>query len=120
MNADAWDAVGVLQPDGFPGFSGVKGLEHSVAVRYVASDGLFTTTGVDHVRIPFTDRHGANGAAEIAVRYILPGIAARFRFPHAAASAAEIGLHRLSGHTGDGGRAPAPIGANTAVGECAD
>jgi hypothetical protein len=121
MDAHARDVARVLQADVLPGPAGIGGLPHAVAVRDVAAHGLLAGADVDHVGVPLGDGHGADRAAEEAVRDVLPGVAAVLGLPHAAACGSEVvGVavaHEAARETGHRRGAATAVGADLAPGQ---
>ena len=90
MDADARDVHCFFQANFLPGFASILGSPHAVTVGNVAPDGFFTATYINDVVVVFRYGYGANRAAKKAVGDVLPGLAAVFGTPNAAAYTTEI------------------------------
>ncbi len=114
VDAHAGDVPRVGEAGVLPGLAGVGRLPHPVARGDVAAHRLLAGAGVDHVGVPLGDRHGADRAAEEAVRDALPGVAAVRRLPHPAAGRAEVVEVGLARHPGHRCRPATPVGPDLA------
>ncbi len=108
MDADARNVARVVQAHVFPGLAGVFRFPHTVAEGDIAAHGFFAAAHIDDVVVVLRHRHRADGAAEVTVGDVFPGLAAVFGAPHAAAHAAEIEEVGLARHAGYGRRTTAP------------
>src|SRR4030095_6139620 len=115
MDADAADALAVLQADVLPAASGIGRLVDAVAVGDVEADRGLAGAGIDHVGIGgrHGDRAHCRGAHE-AVRHAAPEDAAILGLPDAAGAGAEIEHHLVDGIARDGDDATATRGTNAA------
>ena len=114
VNADAADVARVGQPDVGPGLARVGRFPHPETRRHVAAHGFLALAGVNHVGVGLAHGYRANGAAEILIRNVLPGAAAVFGAPHAAARRAHVVEVGLARYARDGAHAPAPVRPNGA------
>ena len=101
MDADARNVSGVFQPGFFPGFAGVFRFPHTVAIRHIATHGIFTATDVNDIIVVFAHRNCPNGAAKIAVADVGPSFAAVGCAPDAPACTAKIKEFFFAGNAGN-------------------
>ncbi len=114
VNADARDVPRVLESSRFPGLAGVGRFPYAAAVRDIAAHGHLAAANIDDVWVPRAHRHRSDRTAEKLVGYIFPVLPAVDRFPHAAASAAEVVEHGIARNTGHGRGTATPPGTDAA------
>ena len=117
VDADLGDAVGVGEPDVFPGLAAVAAAVHAVARQDVAADARLAGADEDEVGVGFRHRDRAHRRRrDLEVGDGVPVVAAVGRLPEAAAGRAEIGFVRPALDAGDGDGAAAAVGAEVAPG----
>ena len=112
IHSDARDVARVFKMDVRPGFTGVHGLPHSIAIGDIAADAGFAGADINHVGIVGRDGDCADGADVSGVRQWRPVLAGVRCLPNAAGHRTEIINVGIARHTGDGEHASAALRAN--------
>src|SRR5262249_3298320 len=100
-----------------PGFAGVGGFVHAIALHDIAAQLGFAHAEVEDVGVGFGDGDGADaGAVDLAIGDGAPGEPAVGGLPESAADRAEVVFER-GGGGGGRDRSAAAIGADAAPGE---
>ena len=120
MDAHASDMPAIRETDVLPRLARIHRFPHAVAVRHVAAHGLLAGADIDHARVGFAHRDGADRPAEESVGNVLPGTAAIGRPPDAPADRAEVEEERLAWHAGHCTGASAPEWPNQPIAHAAE
>ena len=110
VNTDLADLADVIETDMRPALSGVRRLVYAVTLgRHRVPERRLAHADNDNVRVRRRDGDGANsGAAEVLVRYRLPGRTGVHRLPHAAGRAHVVHV-RILAHADGHHRAAAAV-----------
>ena len=109
IDENASDLTRVFQTDRVPGFAGVVGAIHAVAVDDVRTHVGFAAAGVHGIRIAPGHRERTDGTDRQRVGDVIPGHAGIGRLPNAAADRTEVKRAPVAGHAGRGDGASAAI-----------